>query len=99
LSKKIIEKTKWNGGLELEYIKSSETGEYYLLEINPRFPAWVYLAPSAGQNLPYSLVKLAFGETVETFTSFKVGAIFVRSSWDLITDIKDFEQIASLGEK
>jgi carbamoyl-phosphate synthase large subunit len=99
LSKKIIEKTKWNGGLELEYIKSSETGEYYLLEINPRFPAWVYLAPSAGQNLPYSLVKLAFGETVETFTSFKVGAIFVRSSWDLITDIKDFEQIAYLGEK
>jgi carbamoyl-phosphate synthase large subunit len=98
LSKKIIEKTKWKSGLELEFIKSSETGEYFLLEINPRFPAWVYLAPSAGQNLPYALVKLAFGETVETFSSFKVGTIFVRSSWDLITDIKVFEQIAALGE-
>lgn len=98
LSKKIIEKTKWKSGLELEFIKSSETGEYFLLEINPRFPAWVYLAPSAGQNLPYALVKLAFGETVETFSSFKVGTIFVRSSWDLITDIKFFEQIAANGE-
>jgi len=98
LSKKIIEKTKWKSGLELEYIKSSETGEYFLLEINPRFPAWVYLAPSAGQNLPFSLVKLAFGESVETFSSFKVGAMFVRSSWDLISDIKTFEQIAALGE-
>lgn len=98
LSQKIIKKTKWKSGLELEYIKSFETGEYFLLEINPRFPAWVYLAPSAGQNLPYSLVKLAFGESVETFTSFKIGTIFVRSSWDLITDIKAFEQISAFGE-
>lgn len=98
LSKKIIEKTKWRSGLELEYIKSSETGEYFLLEINPRFPAWVYLAPSAGQNLAYALVKLAYGEPVETFSSFKVGTIFVRSSWDLISDIKTFEQIAAHGE-
>jgi len=98
LSKKIIEKTKWKSGLELEYIKSSETGEYFLLEINPRFPAWVYLAPSAGQNMPYALVKLAYGESVETFSSFKVGTIFVRSSWDLISDIKTFEQIAAIGE-
>jgi len=98
LSKKIIEKSKWRSGLELEYIKSADTGEYYLLEINPRFPAWVYLAPSAGQNLPYALVELAFGKEVEVFKSYKVGTIFVRSSWDLITDINSFEKIASLGE-
>lgn len=98
MSKKIIEKTKWRSGLELEYIKSAETNEYYLLEINPRFPAWVYLAPSAGQNLPYALVKLAMGETVEPFTSYSVGTIFVRASWDFITDIKVFEKIAVLGE-
>lgn len=98
LSKKIIEKTKWKSGLELEFIKLSETGEFFLLEINPRFPAWVYLASAAQQNLPYALVKLAMGQSVETFSTFKVGTIFVRSSWDLITDIKTFEQIAALGE-
>lgn len=98
LSKKVIEKTKWKSGLELEFIKSADTGEYFLLEINPRFPAWVYLAPAAGQNLPFALVKLAFGETVESFSSFNVGTIFVRSSWDLTSDIKTFEQIAALGE-
>lgn len=98
LSKKIIDKTKWKSGLELEFIKSSETGEFFLLEINPRFPAWVYLATAAGQNLPYALVKLSLGELVETFSTYKVGTIFVRSSWDLITDIKVFEQIAANGE-
>lgn len=98
ISRKLIKELKWRSGMELEFIKDSETGEYYLLEINPRFPAWVFLAPSAGQNLPYSLVKLATGEKVEPFTSFSIGTIFVRSSWDLITDIKVFEKIATTGE-
>jgi carbamoyl-phosphate synthase large subunit len=98
ISRKLIKELKWRSGMELEFIKDSETGEYYLLEINPRFPAWVFLAPSAGQNLPYSLVKLATGEKVEPFTSFSMGTIFVRSSWDLITDIKVFEKIATTGE-
>lgn len=98
ISYKLIKELKWKSGMELEYMKSSESGEYYLLEINPRFPAWVYLAPSAGQNLPYALVKLAFNQHVENFKSFSTGTIFVRSSWDLITDISKFEEIAVKGE-
>ena len=97
LSYKIIEKTKWRSGMELEFMKSSSTGEYYLLEINPRFPAWVYLAPKAGQNLPWALVQMALGEKVEPFTKYDVGQIFVRSSWDLFTDMKTFEKIAVSG--
>ncbi|MCS7053154.1 MAG: ATP-grasp domain-containing protein [Ignavibacterium sp.] len=98
ISKKVIEKIKWRSGMELEFIKSSETGQYYLLEINPRFPAWVYLAPNAGQNLPYALLQLALGNNVEKFDNYKVGTIFVRSSWDLITDISTLEKISTQGE-
>jgi len=97
LSYKIIEKTKWRSGLELEFMKSSSTEEYYLLEINPRFPAWVYLAPKAGQNLVWALIRMALGEIVEPFTNYEVGQIFVRSSWDLFTDMKTFEKIAVSG--
>lgn len=98
MAHQIIEKTKWCSGLELEFMKSKETGEFYLLEINPRLPAWVYLAPQAGQNLPAALVKLAYGKKVKPFTTYEIGKIFVRCSWDLITDIKKFETIATLGE-
>lgn len=98
ISKNVIDKIKWKSGMELEFIKSASTNEYYLLEINPRFPAWVYLATAAGQNLPYTLIRLASGEKVEPFTKFEIGKIFVRSSWDLITDIKAFEQFATKGE-
>jgi carbamoyl-phosphate synthase large subunit len=95
---KVIEKTKWRSGLELEFIRRSDTGEYYLLEINPRFPAWIYLTVAAGQNLPAAFVKLAMGESVEPYKDYKIGTIFVRSSWDLITDMKQFEQISTFGE-
>lgn len=98
LAKNVINKMKWKSGLELEFIKSSNTNEYYLLEINPRFPAWSYLSTKAGQNLPYTLVKLAMNEKVEPFTNYNVGTIFVRGSWDYFTDIKHFEKIAVNGE-
>jgi carbamoyl-phosphate synthase large subunit len=53
--------------MELELIKTSGN-DLYLIEINPRIPAWVYLAVGAGQNLPEALVKLALGIEVEPFT-------------------------------
>lgn len=98
IAENFIKVSKWKSGMELEFIKSKETNEYYLLEINPRFPAWVYLASASGQNLPEAMVKLANGEKIERFTEFEIGKIFVRSSWDLITNIKTFEKIAVLGE-
>ena len=94
-AKKLIASTKWRGGMELEYIKSVD-GEYYLLEINPRFPAWVYLA--VGQNHPEVLVKLALGEKVEPYKTYEVGKMFIRYSYDMIVDLKKFEKISTMGE-
>ena len=85
--------------MELEFMKTKDTNEYYLLEINPRFPAWVYLATGAGQNLPYALVKLALGEPPPSFGKYSVGTIFVRYSWDLITTMSEFEKLAVAGER
>lgn len=95
--KRLIAASKWRGGLELEYIRSSDD-EYYLLEINPRFPAWVYLAVGCGQNLPEQWVKLALGEEPTYFHDYQVGKMFIRYSWDMIVDLKEFETISTLGE-
>mgnify|MGYP003590685883 FL=1 len=83
--------------MELEFMKSETTGEYYLLEINPRFPAWVYLAPGAGQNLPAAMVKMAFGEKIKPFDHYTIGKMFVRCSWDLLADVSKLAQISTLG--
>jgi carbamoyl-phosphate synthase large subunit len=97
LTKKIIRGTKWRGGMELELIKTT-TGELFVIEINPRIPAWVYLAVGAGQNLPAALVKLALGQKVKPFNNYDVGKMFVRYSWDMIVGLTEFEALSTKGE-
>ncbi|MCK3683655.1 ATP-grasp domain-containing protein [Maribellus sp. YY47] len=93
LTRNLIQKTKWRGGMELELIKTNKS-EYYLIEINPRIPAWVYLAVGAGQNIPEALVKLALGQKVEPMTEYKIGKMFVRYSYDAIVDLEKFAAIS-----
>ncbi len=97
LTQDLIRSTSWKGPMELEIIKT-EADEYYLLEINPRFPAWVYLAVGSGQNHPEALVKMALGESVAPFAGYEVGKLFIRYSYDMIVDLALFEKISTLGE-
>jgi carbamoyl-phosphate synthase large subunit len=97
LTRKIIKATKWRGGMELELIKT-KNNELYIIEINPRIPAWVYLAVGAGQNLPAALVKLALGYEVTPFEKYDIGKMFIRYSWDMIVGLKEFESLSTKGE-
>ncbi len=89
--------TKWQGPFELEFMKTDD-GEYYLIEINPRFPAWCYLTVGAGQNQIEQLVNLGMGRNVTKFDTYDVGKLFIRYSYDNIVDMEEFEKISTLGE-
>ena len=97
MTRRFLKVTKWRGGFELELMKNKDN-ELYLLEINPRLPAWIYLAVGVGQNIPEALVRLAMGQKVVPFKDFKVGKMFVRYAWDMIVDREEFEQISITGE-
>ena len=97
LARHFAEVTKWRGGFELELMRTPG-GELFIMEINPRFPAWIYLTAAAGQNQPAALLRLALGLPVAAFEAYAVGKMFVRYAWDLITDHTAFEQVAALGE-
>lgn len=96
-AKHVVESLKWRGGCELEFIKTRE-GEYYLLEMNPRFPAWVYLAAGCGQNHPEALVRMALGEKMQPFPTYDSRKMFVRYSYDQIVSLSEFEKVATTGE-
>ena len=55
---RIISDIKWTGGAELEMIRDVQ-GNLWLMEWNPRFPAWIYGSTIAGHNLPGLLVEKA----------------------------------------
>jgi carbamoyl-phosphate synthase large subunit len=97
LAKKFIAETKWSGGFELEIMRTADN-KPYIMEINPRFPAWIYLTVGAGQNQPSALVKMALGEEVKPYVDYEIGKIFIRYSWDLITNIEEFQKISAFGE-
>ena len=56
---KFVRQCCWRGPFELECIVTAD--DIYLIEINPRFPAWVYLATGVGLNLPSLLLRCAMG--------------------------------------
>lgn len=97
-SNEIIRKLGWRGPLELELLKAERDGQFYLLEINPRFPAWVRLAAGAGQNLPMAALQLALGKKVKPLPPGQPGKFFVRHSVDIINDISVFGKLSSQGE-
>lgn len=97
ITRKLMKSTNWRGPFELEFMKTTDD-EYYLLEINPRFPAWCYLTVGCEQNQVEAMVNLGMGKKVEPFKDYKVGKIFIRYSNDMIVDMKEFEKISLNGE-
>lgn len=98
LTAQFVEKTRWRGPFELELIKDKR-GIYHLLEINPRMPAWIYLAVGAGQNIPEAILQLATGNRIPPLTSYTTGKMFLRYSWDMIIDVAEFQKFAMKGER
>jgi carbamoyl-phosphate synthase large subunit len=97
LTHKFVSATKWRGPFELELMKN-ESKQFIILEINPRIPAWVYLAVGVGQNIPEALVNLALGKDVKPFEKYDVGKMFIRYSWDMIVDVKEYQHLSTYGE-
>jgi carbamoyl-phosphate synthase large subunit len=94
----VVGTLRWRGPLEVEILKSAKTGDYFVIEINPRFPAWIQLSAGAGLNLPYFLVRLALGLPLPSpLPSYRAGTLFVRISIDQISDLSAFEQLTATG--
>jgi len=97
VAERLVAATRWRGPFEVETLRD-ESGRHHLIEINPRFPAWVHLATSAGVNLPRAVVDLALARHPPAPGSCQPGKLFVRISWDQIVDLRDFERMVTGGE-
>jgi D-aspartate ligase len=51
-TRRIVFELKYSGIAEFEYKKNSVTGEFRLIEINPRAWSWIGVTPSCGVNIP-----------------------------------------------
>jgi len=95
-AQRFVETFKWRGAFEFECIVNGST--VYLIEVNPRFPAWVYFATGVGVNLPARLLKAALGLEVERDWNYEAGKLYVRFTDDLVTDMSKFQKVVTSGE-
>jgi len=65
LGKRMLDYLKWDGVAMVEFKKDNRSGEYKLMEINPKFWGSLELAIVAGVDFPGMLVKRAGGFPVE----------------------------------
>jgi carbamoyl-phosphate synthase large subunit len=97
-ARSVVKGLRWAGPLELELMRKEGTGEPYLIELNPRFPAWIHLAAAAGQNLPWSLLRMVLGERVEPLTRYQANVMQLRRCIDVTCSLGVYEQLVTSGE-
>ncbi len=97
LTRRFFAVTRWRGPCEVEALKDGD-GAWHLLEVNPRFPAWIHTSAGAGLNLPRKVVDLALGKPVAHSLDYRAGTLFVRISIDQIATLSDYESLVTTGE-
>ncbi len=96
IAKDFAKKTKWKGPFELECMVNMNN--VYLIEINPRFPAWVYFATEVGVNLPEMVVNILNGKEFKSNLEYQPNKMYVRFVEELVTDFTDFTTLLSKKE-
>ena len=59
----LLGELNWTGGGEIELVKSDLDESLFLIDFNPRFPAWIFGAALAGFNLPGELLGALWKQT------------------------------------
>lgn len=96
VAKRLFKALSWRGPIEIETIREPN-GKIQLIEINPRFPAWVYLSVGVGRNLPKLLLDLILKKLPKHPTPVKAGIMILRYAADITKPISDFEKFVING--
>ncbi len=94
---RFLKEFEWKSAFELECMMSA--GEVFLIEINPRFPSWSYFATGVGINLPANMVRKALGLALLENNSYEAGKLYIRYTYELISDMAPYQKMIMLGEK
>ncbi len=98
LAERVVKDLNWRGPLELEIMKDPNLNKVYIIEINARFPTWIYTTVDAGLNLPLLCLKLALGEKIGNLPDYKKGIMFTRIVNDSFCNLNYLASLNLKGE-
>ena len=97
-ARRVVSALRWRGGCEVELLRE-KGGKIHLIEVNPRFPAWVYLATAAGANLPYGLLQLALQGVVGVIDDYRAGVFYVRHAAETTGTLDEIDTLVTQGSR
>jgi len=97
-AEKFLQHSQWKGPFELECIAERD-GTIYLIEINPRFPAWTYFATGVGINLPSRMIRAMLGLPLPPLEPYVAGKMLMRYTYEIVTDAAPLQALVTLGER
>lgn len=86
----------WCGPAEGEFIRDQQSERFSLIEVNPRFTAWISFSAALGPNHPLHAVFLALGRAYEP-KPISSELVFMRSCRELPVNARDFAAISTQG--
>jgi len=95
ITRRVVAATHWTGPFELEFIRDQRDDEYRLIEINPRFPAWVGFPAQLGANFPAAWVEWMCTGHCRPLPVPPPGRFFLRHQIEVTGDMG---QVSSLLE-
>ena len=92
----LIRELEWRGPFEIETIKDEQTGEHSVIEINPRFPAWVHFPSMFGINFPATLVEMmTTGRRPAPLPICPVGHFYLRHQVEVLGSLQQLAELST----
>jgi protein-tyrosine phosphatase/predicted ATP-grasp superfamily ATP-dependent carboligase len=82
LGRQVLDLLSWNGVAMVEFRRHTQTGEFELLEVNPKFWGSLDLALAGGVNFPYLAAQLAAYGACNPPTTYSA----VKFCWPIMDD-------------
>ena len=81
---RILDSLNWHGVAMVEFKKDQKTGEFVLMEINPKFWGSLGLSIAAGVDFPYLASRIAVDGDIEPVIHYEIG---VKYRWLFPADV------------
>jgi carbamoyl-phosphate synthase large subunit len=94
LCAQLVRELRWHGPFEIEWIFDQDRDEYVLIEINPRFPAWIDFPSMLGANFAAALVELTLTGRIETPPPpCAPGSFFLRHQIEVVGNVGQYASL------
>jgi carbamoyl-phosphate synthase large subunit len=93
LCDRLIGELRWPGPFEIELIYDEALRDYVLIEINPRFPAWIDFPSMLGANFPAALVAFILQQPVPPLAACDAGHFYLRHQVEVVGHVDRYADL------